>query len=183
MKLNETLWVLSALTLHLMRKKWFLEILIWNLWASIYPFLLFCYPFPFFSPSPSLHQLDIVPNTILLCATLYTPVFWSSKRPGLQTLNFNFHTFPFIFKNSLTSERMDIHTILYSSFISQTFISKISLSTYTFSFLKMKVCEMNEKYNNLWMSIRSLVNAFLKLNENVWQWKFRVWSPGAALAA
>ena len=36
----------------------------------------------------------------------------------------------------------------------------------------MKVCKMNEKYNNVCMSIRSLVNAFLKMNGNAC--KFRV---------
>ena len=37
---------------------------------------------------------------------------------------------------------------------------------------------MNEKNNNAWMSIRSLENEYLKMNGNVWPWKFRVWSPG-----
>ena len=28
----------------------------------------------------------------------------------------------------------------------------------------MKVCKMNEMYDNVWMSFRSLVNEFLKMN-------------------
>ena len=54
--------------------------------------------------------------------------------PGLQTLNFHCHTFPFIFKYSFTSERMDILTLLYFLCILQTFIFKCSLFTYTFQF-------------------------------------------------
>ena len=46
-------------------------------------------------------------------------------------------------------ERMDIHTLLYFSFSLQT------LFTYSFALLMMKVCKMNERYNNVWMSIRS----------------------------
>ena len=29
----------------------------------------------------------------------------------------------------------------------------------------MKVCKTNEQYNNVWMSIRSQVNEYLKINE------------------
>ena len=42
----------------------------------------------------------------------------------LNYINFHFHTFPFIFKYSFTSGRMDIHTLLYFSFVLQTFIFK-----------------------------------------------------------
>ena len=43
---------------------------------------------------------------------------------GSKTTYFHFHTFPFIFKYSFTSERMDIHTLLYFSFVLQTLIFK-----------------------------------------------------------
>ena len=38
----------------------------------------------------------------------------------------------------------------------------------------MKVCKMNEKYNNVWMSIRLLVNEYLKMNGNVWKCMFSI---------
>ena len=78
----------------------------------------------------------------------------SFKFEALGTLNFHFHTFPFIFKYSFTGERMDIHTLLYFSFIFQTFVFK----------------NRNVNYESL--------NEYLKMNGNVWKWKFQVWSPG-----
>ena len=64
---------------------------------------------------------------------------------------------------------MDIHALMYFSFFLPTFIFNLSLFTYTFLLLKMKVCMMNEKYNNVKMSIRSLVNEYLKINRNILQ--------------
>ena len=81
-----------------------------------------------------------------------------------KPLSFHWYTFPLIFKYSFTSERMDIHTLLYISFILETFIFKLSLLPYTFPFLKMTVWKMNKKYYNVWMSIRSQVNEYLKMN-------------------
>ena len=101
-----------------------------------------------------------------------------SNRYALQGSKLYCHTFLFIFKYSFTSERMNIHTLLYFSFILQTFIFKNGNLKGNNESLKMKVCNMNKKYNNVWMSIRLLVNEYLKMNGNVWQWKFRVWSPG-----
>ena len=65
-----------------------------------------------------------------LCYTIWMPLnsrirpYAANAAPGLQTLNFHCHTFSFNFKNAFTSERMDIHKLLYFSFISQTFIFK-----------------------------------------------------------
>ena len=82
---------------------------------------------------------------------LYTYYFGTFTRQGWQTLNFHFHTFPFIFKYSFTSERMDIHTLLYLSFILQSFI--ICLNIFIF---EDEVCKMNEKYTNVSIFIRSM---------------------------
>ena len=107
--------------------------------------------------------------------------WWNFIYPWAPNSKLSFYAFPFIFKYSFTSERIDIHIFLYFSFILQTSIFILSLFTYTFPSLKMKLCMMNEKYNNVWMficSLRSLVNEYLAINGNIWKWKFRVWSPG-----
>ena len=52
--------------------------------------------------------------------------------PGLQTLNIHCHTFPFIFKYLFTSERMEIHILLYFSFILKTFIFHYLLIHFNF---------------------------------------------------
>ena len=82
-------------------------------------------------------------------------------------------------RNTLVHSLVNEWTIIYY----YTFRSycKLSLFTYTFPFfplLKTKFCKMNKKYNNVWMSIRSLVNEYLKMSWKVWQWNFGVWSPG-----
>ena len=46
------------------------------------------------------HMASYISNTML------------SRLPGLKTLNFHCHAFPFIFKYSFTSERIDIYTLL-----------------------------------------------------------------------
>ena len=71
--------------------------------------------------------------------------FW--RVPWAPTLNFHCHTFPLIFKYFFTSERIDIHTLLYFSFILQTFIFEIGKVNN--ESLKMRVCKMNEKSNNV----------------------------------
>ena len=99
-------------------------------------------------------------------------LIWENS-PGLQALNFNFiHFHSFSNIHSLMNEYTFINHFTFRS------SCKLSLFTYTFPIPKMKVCKMNEKYNNVWMSICSLVNEYLKMNGNIWKWKFRVWSPG-----
>ena len=86
----------------------------------------------------------------------------NSLYAGLHTLTFNFH----IFRSFSISERKDFSLIL------QTFIfKKWKCILVNNESMTMKVSKMNEKYNNVWMSIRSLVNAYLTMNGNVWKWK------------
>ena len=68
--------------------------------------------------------------------------------------------------HSLVNEWTFIH---YYTVLSSCKLSSSILFTYTFPFLKMQVCKMNEKFNNVWMSIRSLVSEYLKMNGNVWK--------------
>ena len=68
----------------------------------------------------------------------------------LQTLNFHFHTFPFIFKHSLTSERMDIYIFVHLANFHNLLIH--------FHFFRWKFARWTKSiYNAVWISIRSLV--------------------------
>ena len=55
---------------------------------------------------------DIVQQTIQEKLINYIYLF-ENRHTGIQTLNFHCHTFPLIFIYSVTSELMDIHTLLY----------------------------------------------------------------------
>ena len=58
----------------------------------------------------------------------------------------------------------------------QTFIFEPSLGIHLYITI-FEDESLQDERNNVWMSICSLVNEYLKMNGNAWKWKFRVWSP------
>ena len=68
---------------------------------------------------------------------------------------------------------MDINTFSYFLSILQTFI--IYFYIYIF---EDESLQDERKYNNVWMSIRLLLNEYLKINGKWDNESLRIWSPG-----